>query len=258
MGLFSPRRTREPAAAGSPPMGSGRKLRTALSLPDALGNLEALLGTYRTPKYRAMPAFHRAGYRWLASDVTEPDAVVSFSDNRDEFMLATFWAGDGATEWGLFPLGGGDDRLVELPLIGNWKMRDRTLSSAGTLPAGMIVLAPPVITEGYLDELLHAGGAAATPRNRAELGLQLAQMLLIKAQEFISSKDPAAASRFVDRHRLAGQSPERLMQGILDDLAAAYFGTLPYIQDLPDRFAALLLEPGPDGDPAPIWSRLER
>jgi hypothetical protein len=79
-------------------------------------------------------------------------------------------------------------------------------------------------------------------------------MFLLKANQFISSQDARLASRFVDDHQLRPDNAERLLQDILDDLAAWNPQVIPYIQELPYRNRAILLHRDENGKlESPFW-----
>lgn len=67
-------------------------------------------------------------------------------------------------------------------------------------------------------------------------------MFLIKAFEYISTEDPQLAERFVDQHRWDGEPFAPFYRGVFEDLIAWNPTVLPYIQQLPTRIRALLLE----------------
>jgi hypothetical protein len=201
-----------------------------------------VLLSYRSPKYKNLPAYVYPGWSWNAHDEAPPATVVSFKDSNDDFLLAAFWPADGATEFGLFPLGSGDDRLEDMPMADDWEAKDTSLSSIGVVPGGKITLCPPLLAERYLDDLLTTAGLPATPANVHAVGLKVGELFLIKAFQFISSQDQRASDRFGEGHRFRGGPLLPFCQSVLDDLAAYDFSFLPYVQELPMRVRALLLE----------------
>jgi hypothetical protein len=222
-------------------MGSGRRLRSSLAASDCLVTLEDLLLSYRTPKYKYLSSYFYPGWSWNSPDEA-PSTVVCFDDTNDDFMLATLWpAGDG-TEFGLFPLGSGDGRLETMPIIGHWKTRDASLSSIGTIPGGKITLQAPRLADDYIDGIVTAAGYPATPSNIHAVGSKTSELFFIKALQFISSNDRRAADHFAASHRYDGGLPGPFCQSLLDDLVVWNPGVLPYIQALPMRMRALLLE----------------
>lgn len=130
---------------------------------------------------------------------------------------------------------------------------------AGTWPHGTVRLTPPPISDGLLDSTLQVGGYPLTPGNRARLAQQLTMMLLIKCQEIISSQEcPRGAERFIETHkrhadRTSLTGPPR---SALRMLAEWNPGVLPYIQDLPPRYRAMLLIRV--NQPGGFWSELEK
>lgn len=111
----------------------------------------------------------------------------------------------------------------------------------------------------YPDLSLQAVGYPLTPGNRARLAQQLTMMLLIKCQEIISSQEgPRGAERFIETHkrradRTSLTGPPR---SALHMLAEWNPGVLPYIQDLPLRYRAMLLIRV--DQPGGFWSELEK
>lgn len=255
MGLFS----RRPAGQSTPQrqkpvvMGSGRKLRSDLGVQDCADLLVRLLAGYSEPRYEHLPPAVPAGHIWLGSG-PEPAVALCCNDDRGEFLLVVLWGSEGGTEIGMFPLGAGDDRLT-LPMIGHWKGQDRSLSSTGSFPHGSIALQPPVLPPDFLEGTLSGAGFPVDRSTMAAARSRIVQMFLIKAQEFIGSQDQRLAARFVEEHRLTPMNAEALPQLILNDLGAWNPGVLPYIQELPYRVRAILLERDPAGRPG--WSPYE-
>jgi hypothetical protein len=204
-----------------------------------------------------MPAYADAGWIWNGPEDETPAAVIAFDDSDDEFLLATLRPDGTGTEIGLFPLGSGDERLSPLSITGQWKQVDASLSSIGTIPSRQITLAAPWFAEETFAEIVETAGFAPSQANVAAVGRQFGVMSLIKSSEFINSQDPRNVDRFRNTHKYDGvSSASSFCQAVFDDLAGLYPGTLPYIQDLPVRFRAILLE---DIDPAAgFWSELEQ
>jgi len=227
--------------ASTPPMGSGRRLRSSQSIEACLGTIEALVDSYRPRQYPHLPPYDVTGFLWIG-DGPEPDAVVNFADVSGDFILAAFWSGTSDTEFGLFPLGAGDERLATMSVIGNWKMLDRSLSSIGQVPHGQILLERPDVPDDLIQHGLRLAGYPVTPRNVQLFGDKVAELALLKAMQFIASVDQGAAERFADTHPRGDADLTTYLQGVLDDLAAWNPGLLPYIQDIPTRVRALMLE----------------
>jgi hypothetical protein len=81
-------------------------------------------------------------------------------------------------------------------------------------------------------------------------------MFLIKAHEFISAKNPRAAERFIDDHSWSPGAGIGQSQSVLNDLAAWNHSVLPYMQDLPARCRAIMLEAAAEG--GTFWADLDR
>lgn len=258
MGLFGKSRLQKPTEPlDAPPMGSGRRLRSKQDVEGCLANMELIIHTFRPPKYAYMPAYADAGWIWNGPEDETPTAVISFDDRDDKFLLATFRPESAGTEIGLFPLGSGDERLSPLSITGQWKQVDSSLSSIGTIPSRSITLAPPSFSDETFAEIVKTAGFAPLQANVAAVGRQFGVMSLIKAYEFINFEDPRGAGRFRDTHQYDGwSSASSFCQSVVDDLAGLDPGFLPYMQDFPMRFRAILLE---DIDPTVgFWSELEQ
>jgi hypothetical protein len=194
-----------------------------------------------------MPALAPAGYTWL-NDGAAPDLVMAFSDQDGHPILAAFWDRPDGTTSGLFPLGSGDRQLEQMPIIGHWKQRDRSLTSIGTFPGRLVRYEVPELPNDYFANILTLGGYPTSQFNQRIMTAHVAMMLKLKAHQHISSQDQRMASRFADTHD--GASPQQ----ILEDLGTWNYGVVPYIQDLPGRIQGLLLE-NMDGQ---VWKDLER
>ncbi len=246
-----------PASSGGATLGSGRRLHSSNDLAGCLEVLEGVLRSYRPPPYVSMRSLTPAGWAWAGPPGDPPpSAVYTCTDEAEDVVYAAFWPEAAGTTIALIPLGSGDDRLSTMPLIGHWKQRDASLSSTGTVPPGVITPRPPSIPPEYIDELLSAAGFPATPSNRDAAEEKVCEMLSAKAYQFLESTAPGEAERFVDAHRWSPGASDILPQRIVDDLAARVPAVLPYIQDLPLRIRALLLEAVTA--PTSFWSTLDR
>lgn len=251
MGLFS-RKPRPTGSVKTPRLGSGRRLRSGLAVDQAVEVLTDLAHSYRAPQYEHLPLVIDVAWTWVGT-TDQPNRVVVLDDGQDQTMFVALWGASDGVRVGVYPLGSGDDRLSILPIIGNWKMRDRSLVSMGTLPTGELGLIAPRVPADYLDGTLEAAGWPVTQTNRDLLGVYMAEMLLLKTMQFDGNGDPGRAQEFASRHRYDGGAVLPFMQATLDDLAARQPGALPYIQDIPLRVRALVLERVPE---ATIWSDL--
>ncbi|MFC5947937.1 hypothetical protein ACFQH9_06585 [Pseudonocardia lutea] len=237
------RRTGKPGRRPVAVFDSGLRLRAGVALPDCLDNLRRLIPDRQPGVPKLLPA--RAYWRGAGR---APDATVTFVDDEGRFVVATLWAEDGRTEIGLFPLTSGPDRLA-IPLIGHYAATFGSLSSLGTFQAGVVELAPPQITEDLLYSIVDEAGVPATPGNMGAVAGHVRDMVLEQGHQFIFGQDPAGAQSFVEGHR--GASAD----AIVHELACWDPGVIPYIQDLPYRIQAILLERSPEGDLlAEIWN----
>ncbi len=257
MGFF--KRLVTPSEVGKPtmlPLSSGRRLRSDLALADCLATLEAVVRSYTQLKSVHRAAYVVPSWRWNGAPESAPNTVVSFDDTDEYPLFAAFWSSQRATECALFPLGSGDERLMQMPIIGYWKQRDPSLTSIGLVPQGQFAVTPPRLPDQYFNDILMTAGFPASPRNVAAVGLKIAEMFAIKAWEFIKTKDPRGAEAFINNHAYHGGPVHSHCQGILDDIAAWRNGALlPYIQDLPMRCRAFLLERLDDSS---FWDDFER
>lgn len=240
-------------------LSSGRRLRSGLALDDCLSVLANVVQSYHPAKSAYRLPYVVPGWQWNGAPGYEhpPVKVVTCSDTDDYPLSIAFWAGpSGAfrTEMGLFPLGSRDERLAAMPFVGHWKQHDPSLNSAGVFPQGLIALTPPPIPDNYVEEILSAAGCSLTPSNIEALSRDLGYMYLIKAWEFIKSKDARAADIFVDRHGYSGDPMVQQIRGVLSDLVTWNHQLLAYIQDLPMTIRAFVLEHKPDS--GSTWDRL--
>jgi len=257
MGLFkSAQRQHDSGTArrGSGPLGSGRRLRSDLSPEGCAELLGQVFGGYRPRRHPDLPPLVPTGIQWTATEGM-PSLAVSGDDDSGDFVLFTLAGAHGGTEAGVFPLGRGDARLT-LSVIGHWKQRDNSLASVGTWAPGTVRLTPPPIGDDLVDGTLRAAAYPLTPGNRAEIAQQFTTMFLVKCQEFVSSREGArGAERFVARHKQSADwtSLTSPLRSALQLLAEWEPGVLPYVQDLPLRCRAILLEGVGEG----VWSNLE-
>lgn len=240
-------------------LSSGRRLRSGLALDDCLSVLATVVQSCHPAKSVYRLPYVASGWLWNGAPGYEhpPMKVVTCSDTDDYPLFIAFWAdqsGAFRTEMGLFPLGSGDERLSAMPIIGHWKQHDPSLNSAGVFPQGLIAVTLPPIPDNYVEEILSAAGCSLTPSNIDALSRDLAYMYLIKAWEFIKSKDARAADIFVDRHGYSGNPMEQQIRGVLTDLVAWNHQLLAYIQDLPMTIRAFVLEHKSGSDAT--WERL--
>jgi hypothetical protein len=259
MGLFGSKKNGPAREKQIPPMGSGRRLASALGVTETLNTLEAVVSGYRPPKYANMPYLVDTGFAWLADPADTPRAVVSCEDAQDDFQLVALIERASGTEIGLFPLGSGDARLT-LNIVGHWKQRDPSLTSRGTWPAGTIALRPPRVTDDLFQVALARAGYPPSGRNMLIIAEQLFSGFLMKASDFVSRLDSErAALQFIDDHqKKAVWSMDDLsgpLQSVVDDLVKWNPRVLPYIQELPWMVSAVYL----DGDHVGgYWDQMEK
>lgn len=255
MGFFNRAATHQPRPA-QVFLDSGRRLCSTRTLTDCLASFEDMLLSYRLPQSSYRSAYVVPGWRWNNPQEKPPETVISFADSTDNMLFAAFWPGPSSTECGLFPLGVGNDRLSSLPIIGHWKQRDSSLTSIGVLPGRQLSLIAPPLPEKFVGEILTTAGFPPTQANIEIIGSMISSMFLVKSQEFISSHDRRTADRFVQSHQYDGGTFEAYCQNILNDLVSWNSGVIPYIQDLPMRVRAIVLEAS--HVPGSLWEQLEQ
>lgn len=255
MGLFS-KRTPAPTRTSKPTLGSGRRLRSALAPNDCLSTLKAILADYRVPKYTHLPHYVAAGWDWLGPPDERPAAAAACDDSADKFLLVVFWPQASGTEIGMFPLDDGDERLSSMPIVGHWKQRDASLSSIGVVPSRMISLRAPTLPADFLPGILTTGCAPVTQANLEATGEMVGRMFTGKGYEMIALSDPAGADRFISDHRWSPGAGLAHCQRVLDDMVQARPNITPYIQQLPMRVRAILLDVV-DAETG-FWTELER
>ena len=236
MGFFK----RQAAAHDSvvPPVGSGWLFRSSLDVTGSLETLAGMIRGYWQPKYAAMSEHVCPGWSWNVPDETPPTTVVWFKDQSDDVVLAAFWPATPGTTVGIFPLLPENISLI----VDAWRTSDASLSPAGVVAAGKMTLTAPPITEAYLVDILDRAGLDRRPEHVRAVGLRVAEMFLIKALQFVGAQDEQAVDPFAKAHRYDGEPPAAYCQRILDDLVARNPDVVPYIQGLPMRMGALLLE----------------
>lgn len=248
----------EPSQLTVRPLSSGRRLSSELALADCMATLEAVIRGYSELKSMYRTAYVVPGWQWNGGSASAPDTVISFDDTDSFPLFVAFWPSQTGTECALFPLGSGDERLMAMPIIGQWKQRDPTLTSIGLVPQGLLMVASPRLPDRYLNEILETAAFPASPRNLTTLGLKIAEMFGIKGWEFINAKDPRGAEAFIHNHAYDGRPVQSHCKSILNDIASWRNGALlPYIQDLPMRCRAFLLERLDDAESS-FWNEFER
>jgi hypothetical protein len=213
--------------------------------------------SYKPPKYKHSYAYVYPSWRWNGLQAHTPTSAVSFSDSSNDFILAAFWPTANGTKFSLFPLGSGDERLSDLPITNLWKQSDASLTAVGVIPGGAITLAAPSVSNEFFAEVLNVVGFPPTTDNIEMIGRHFAQQFLVKAYEFMTVLNPENPEQFIQEHQYSGEPAVIFCQTILNDLAAWDPQVLPYIQDLPMRIRAILLEVV-DIPTDTVWSKLTR
>ena len=138
---------------------------------------------------------------------------------------------------------------MTLPLIGHWSQRDGSLTSIGQVEAGLAISAPPV-PDHYVEELVERLGLPVDQENWTKAAAELRQMFVLKAVTFVQQESQSVANQFIDDHKEVPLGVDGLRL-ILGSLSRWKTGVIPYIQDIPPRVRALIIEAGSLSDPQP-------
>jgi hypothetical protein len=259
--LFTKEQRRSGTGAGPPALGPGLAVTSALDPAGCLRALGRTLLSFGVPEYTHLPTFTGVSWDWTGDPVRAPapQTVIICADRTGDDLLAAFWPESGGSRIGLLPLTGGDEQAGRLgsSLLAAWRLRDTSLSgAAGGLEAGLIRLAPPTVPGGYAEEIVAAAGYRPSRRNTQIVLRTAGSLFLARAQQFIEHRQPRAARRFMRRHSLPEPMNALALQEILDDLAGSDPGLLPFLQWMPVRTRALLLECCQDR--GTFWGDLDR
>jgi hypothetical protein len=246
----------QPKKSKIPPLGSGRRLSSKLPLSKSLKTFESILAGYGAPKYEHLPHYFQAGWVWHSEEHEAPHSVLAASDQNDQMFFTAFWKTDDGTEIGIFPLGGGDDRLSDLPIIGHWKQKDKSLQSIGVIPHGQLSLAVPKLPDNFLEDILRIAGYPATPHNLAVINEMMCKSILLKAYEYMTKLAPGEVNRFMQTHQVAGRSIEEYSRQVLQELVEWNPQVLPYMQIMLIRNKAAILSTA--SKKGTFWNNLEK
>ncbi len=266
MGLFTGKQRLTETAADPPVLGPGCTVTSALDLDGCLRVLDQTLRSFRVPEYTHLPTFTKASWAWTGEPALAPAIVVICADLPGDYLLIAFWPDGSGSRIGLVPLGGPDQQAgdMESAMLAAWRQRDSSLARmAGDLGAGLLRLVPPLLPAGYAEEIVTAAGYRPTRRN-TQIITRIARGLLTggnfgltgRTQLFIDQREPRAARRFVRRHSPRPPANDADLQQIINDLARSDPGLLPYLQWLPVRTRAMMLELSQD--PNSFWGDLDR
>lgn len=241
MGLFERNKRQadavgRPAAQGIARLGPGRRIRSSEGFDSAFRTLCDVVESYGPRQYAELPRLVAAGWDWSGTPSERPDAVFSGTMQDGYPGFATLRTTPAGTEAGVYDLAG----EMTLPLIGQWKQRDPSLTSIGQVEAGLALTAPPVPGD-YVEELVGRLGLEPTDQNRTSVAADLRQGFILKAVTFMQNESPSVADRFIQDHSQAPLGVDGLSQ-ILHSLAHWKVGVIPYIQDVPPRVRAVVLE----------------
>jgi hypothetical protein len=245
VGLFS--RSKSPhtraSSSGTNPgvgkVGPGRRLRSSENLDSGRRILEDIIESYGTRQYPELSRVVLAGWEWYGPDDARPEVVLCgpMQDGHPGF-IALRRVPEG-TEAGIYDLTG----EMSLPIIGHWKMRDKSLTSIGEAAGGQLALTAPSVPDDYVEELVQRLGLPTNIENWTKAATELHQMFVLKAVTFMQQAPQSVADMFIDDHRNVPLGIEGL-RVILRDLARWNTGVIPYMQDVPPRVRALILQVG--------------
>jgi hypothetical protein len=226
------------AGSGVCKLGVGRRVRSARDLGSARLVLGEILESYGPRQYPELPRLVAAGWEWFGSPAQKPAIVVcgTMEDGYPGFV--TLRSVPEGTEAGIYDLAG----EMTLPLVGHWKQRDKSLTSIGQADAGLAIIAPPV-PDDYVEELVERLGFPLNQENWIKAAAELHQMFVLKAVTFMQQEPDSVAKRFIDDHGNVPLGVEGL-RVILSDLSRWRSGVIPYIQDIPPRVRALIVQAG--------------
>lgn len=258
MGLFSREQGVRGTAGDQPVPAPGLTVTSALDLDGCLRVLGRTLLGFRLPEYTHLPPFTEASWVWTGEPAPAPQQVLIGTDRPGDHVLVALWPGSGGCRIGLIPLGGDQDAGgLERSMLTAWRLHDPSLSRpAGGLAAGVIRLVPPVLPPGWLAEIVSAAGYRPTRRNTRIVARAAGSLFLGRAELFIGDRQPRAARRFARRHSRRQPKDEAALQTIIDGLARSRPGLLPYLQWLPVRTRAIMLEQTQDR--GTFWGILDR
>lgn len=229
-----------PRAMGTPSakLGLGRRIRSSKTLEDVHIDLLQVLESYGPRQYAELPRLVPSGWAWSGSATQKPTVVVSGTMQDGYPGFVSLRRTTEGTEAGIYDLAG----EMTLPLVGHWKQRDRSLASIGQVEAGLAITAPPV-PDDYIDELIERLGLPADHDNRDKASAELHKMFVLKGVTFIQKESETLADAFIADHGKAPLGVDDLRL-ILEDLCRWDERVIPYVQDIPPRVRALILETG--------------
>ena len=245
MGLFAKDQRAAETAADPPGPGPGLIVTSELDPDECLRALDRTLLSFRIPEYTRLPTFTAVSWTWAGEPAQAPATVIICADFPGEHVLVALWPDAGGSRIGLIPLSGDElqEAGLENAMLAAWRQRDPSLSRpAGRLGAGLVRLVPPVLPAGYAAEIVAAAGYPRTRRNIQIITRTAGSLFRGRADLFIEPGNPARSGRFIRRHSRRQPMNEAALQQILDDLARADPALLPYLQWLPVRTRAVMLE----------------
>lgn len=249
MGLFTRSKRNEVtpslprSGSGIAKLGVGRRVRCAQDIGSTRLVLAEILESYGPRQYPELPRLVTAGWEWFGSPAQQPAVVVSGAMHDGHPGFVTLRSTAEGTEAGIYDLAG----EMTLPLIGHWKQQDASLTSIGQVEAGLAIAAPPV-PDNFIEELVQRLGLEPSEENWRTAAAQLRQMFVLKAITYMQKEPEVVTHRFIDDHRSVPLGVEGLFM-ILNDLARWRTGIVPYIQDIPPRIRAFVLQAGRLNDP---------
>lgn len=242
MGLFS-RSQPTPTSRGIPGrLGPGRRIRVEAQLEQVADALESIVETYKPRQYPELPRVVPAGWTWLGLDEDRPDLVNSAVNHIGDPLYITLKSIPRETECGIFdPLGRGDGRVLS-SLVRDLERRMPSIRSAEPFPPGTLVMAPPPIANGIIDDILVTAGRSLTGNNRTAIADAFLTNVKLKAAQAIEVKsDRAEALKSLDEWARIPGEPLAVAAAVLQYVADWDIRLVPYIQDFPLRVRAVMV-----------------
>ena len=156
------------------------------------------------------------------------------------------------------PLGGDElhEAALEDAMLAAWRQRDPSLSRPGRLGPGWSGWSRRSCLQADAEEIVAAAGYPRTRQNIQIITRTAGSLFLGRADLLIEPERPGPVRRFVRRHARRQPVNEAALQRIIDDLGRADPTLLPYLQWLPVRTRAVMLEHIQDSET--FWGDLDR
>ena len=259
MGLFAKDQRAAETAADPPGPGPGLIVTSELDPDECLRALDRTLLSFRIPEYTRLPTFTAVSWTWAGEPAQAPATVIICADFPGEHVLVALWPDAGGSRIGLIPLSGDElqEAGLENAMLAAWRQRDPSLSRPAWPSGGRAGQAGPAGPACWLRGGDRGSGRvpahpAEHPDHHPDRGQPVpgpgGPVHRAGATRPGRAVHPAALTAPADE--------EAALQQILDDLARADPALLPYLQWLPVRTRAVMLEYIQDS--GTFWSDLDR